>query len=64
MTFPRSVELYKDIKYQINEFNNLAILGVDCYICGEIGHISIDCHEFKSIEGNLRLHALDKLKTL
>jgi hypothetical protein len=56
--------VYKEIKDKINYTHDLTILGIDCYVCGTTGHISVDCLEFDMIKGNLKLHALDKLKQL
>lgn len=50
------------MKDEINETNDLTILGLDCYICGEIGHLSVDCPKFENQRGNLRNHTFEKLK--
>ena len=39
-------------------------LGIKCYLCDKKGHITVDCGEFCIIKGNLKKHAMDKIRTL
>lgn len=51
-----------DIKKQILVDNDLSKLGISCYLCSKKTHISVDCPDFKDIEGNLNPKG-DKLVT-
>jgi hypothetical protein len=41
------------IKDSINNKGDLTYLGVHCYICNFVGHISVDCFDFNMIKGNM-----------
>ena len=51
--FPEEVNTYFEIKRQIMEENDLSSVGVVCYVCGVLGHMSIHCDNFEKIKGNL-----------
>ena len=59
--FPFSMHLHYLIKNSIDQNGNYNYLKIKCYICENIGHISIDCPEFKTKEGNLSKY-FDKIK--
>lgn len=54
----KALEVFEYINTQIMKYSNLAIIGVQCYVCDEMGHLSVDCGNFKSIEGNIS-HLID-----
>lgn len=62
--FPEVEQTYQNIKTDITKHKDLSKLGVHCYLCGDSKHISVDCPEFEDFKGNLKMHALDKLKKL
>lgn len=41
------------IQTEILSKNDLTLLGVKCYVCERIGHLSMDCNQYFSIKGNL-----------
>jgi hypothetical protein len=42
----------------------MSLLGVICYVCAELGHLSVDCEKFSQIKGNNEsLFKNKKLKT-
>ena len=52
--FRKTMHRFYLIKNSINQNNDYNELKIICYICGEMGHIAIDCKDFDKIEGNLK----------
>ena len=42
------------IKRTIKTTRDLSIIGIQCYVCKEKGHLSVDCKQFDKIRGNLK----------
>ncbi|CDW80454.1 UNKNOWN [Stylonychia lemnae] len=63
--YPAVHKNYLNIKKSIQEDpKNLKLLGITCYLCEGNGHIAIDCNIFPTIQGNLKVHAYEKLKKI
>jgi hypothetical protein len=43
---------FLDIQDEIKRKRDFSSIGVKCYICDKLGHISINCPEFDSVKGN------------
>ena len=52
--FRKTMHRFYLIKNSINQNNDYNELKIICYICGEMGHIAIDCTDFDKIKGNLK----------
>lgn len=39
----RNFEIFQQIGKQIKEQGDLSIIGVQCYVCQQLGHMSVDC---------------------
>lgn len=50
--FPKALTTYHEIKAEIQASRDFSRIGVTCYVCEQVGHISIDCKEFTRIQGN------------
>ena len=59
--YPEALEVFNIIQKEINNNFDFQIIGVRCYICNELGHISTDCYDFQKIEGNIA-HLIRKPK--
>jgi hypothetical protein len=46
---------YNEIQEEIKETGKLDMIGIICYICQKEGHVSVDCPDFHSIEGNIKI---------
>ena len=55
--------MYEAIKTQIWNKGDLSPIGVVWFICGQLGHISINWNEFWKIEGNVK-HQLKRLRSI
>jgi CRP-like cAMP-binding protein len=53
-SFPRVVTQVQIIQQEISQYNDYTLIGVKCYICGDLGHIATDCGLFDQIKGSLR----------
>lgn len=43
---PREMEITNVIVHNTEKYNNLALLGIRCYLCRKMGHIAKNCVEF------------------
>ena len=43
---------FLEIQDEIIKKRDFSRIGVKCYICDKLGHISIDCPEFETVKGN------------
>ena len=50
---PESVQIIEMIKTKICKRKNLSAIGMTWYIWNKLGHISVDCKQFKNIRGNI-----------
>lgn len=50
--FPKARDNFFEIQQHISTTKDFSKIGVKCYVCEEIGHISIDCPQFGTVEGN------------
>ena len=59
--YPESKRIYEEKQRAIDDEGRLDTIYVDCYLCGEGGHIALDCSWYSQISGNLRMKG-DMLK--
>jgi hypothetical protein len=52
--YPEAEQFFHYIKDEIGINGNFAPIGVKCYVCKEIGHISVKCRDFWKVEGNIK----------
>ena len=51
-----SLVIFEAIKKKIRKKRNISSIGIVCYICGKMGHISLDCKQFPKVKGNINRH--------
>lgn len=62
VNYPDQMEMFENIKASVVQTNDYTVLGTHCYICGQLGHISVDCPDFIAIEGNMRNVVLERIR--
>lgn len=50
--FPKALATFLEIQDDIKRNRDYSRIGVQCYICEKLGHISIDCPQFGNVQGN------------
>ena len=52
------IEIFEEVKRKLNESystkEDLTLLGTECYLCKEKGHMATECIQFATVKGNLR----------
>ena len=48
-SFPKAALTFENIQQEINQFNDYRSIGLTCYVCEKVGHISTDCKDFDKI---------------
>ena len=56
-------EMFLEIYNLIRERGDLSAIGISCYVCDQLGHMSLECPEYWRIEGNVKRH-LRRLKSI
>lgn len=51
--YDESLSIFYKIRNALVEHKDYTYLKIKCYVCRQIGHISIRCHKFKNVRGNL-----------
>ena len=51
-SFPQCHQTLEIIQHEVNNNQDLTLLGIVCYVCQNIGHLSVDCDFFNKIKGN------------
>jgi hypothetical protein len=39
-------------------------MGIKCYLCGDLGHLAIECKEFQTAKGNMKAQAIETIVKL
>ena len=52
--YPKSKKIFEEKCRQIEEEGRLDVIYVNCYLCGKLGHISLDCNRYNGIKGNIK----------
>jgi len=60
--FPEAKEMHTTIAQKINKAQDVTDIGLVCYVCNRLGHMSVHCDQFFKIKGNLKRH-LQRLRT-
>jgi hypothetical protein len=50
--FPKAMATFLEIQDEIMQNRDFSRIGVKCYLCEKLGHISVDCTEFEKVKGN------------
>lgn len=57
-----AIDTFTIIQNEIVQNNDLSLLGVVCYVCQKVGHLSVDCSLYFGIKGNLQKLVKDTAK--
>jgi hypothetical protein len=50
--FPKAMATFLEIQDEIMQKRDFSRIGVKCYLCDRLGHISVDCTDFDKVKGN------------
>ena len=59
----RQLEIIEGIQKRLaSKAGDYTLLGIECHLCHEKGHISLDCKDYQEIKGNLGQQWLKKIQ--
>ncbi len=47
--FPKALTTFLEIQEEVKKNHDFSRIGVKCYVCDKLGHISIECPNFNQI---------------